>query len=1077
MDSLHRDYKLSTEQFKKWILKTSANKSLPDCLNYLRVHVQNIVQNVATLAKQKNFFKELNGALYHGKVAIKARTTVHLTKINERPKTVSPEEYQKYLDNNTSHRHCIQLLQECWEKLSCLAADASNSDKDKSGASQEEVALEAESLPMKLSTLELQDLPEEASSGLSLPADEEILDLDDLDLQYGDIRLRIICFFIEMTQLEEYLVQTWKRVQNLEISLPSATVVTLSAIQKIKLMELELSAFYPSYSNAVAFFAAFKQFLSPMEMANIAEHPTYQLLTIIMEFYISYGGHLRTARYPFSGRPLLVRQRGCCNQGKVCNESNMSPLGTDRTSILWFLDTEVGVLYNALITMKDSFRHYNDFLKQFHTRPGHLTTSSYIGEFINFFDTQSQSTTLLFMSLCWIRSVQCMVDSDKMTLSKNIYLYRSFIRQRNINFQIHWETFEDLQTIFPDSEDFNSFAGVRECYNAEIRWRVTLEAWTVHHNHPLLVGGYFLDTVFADHLACCTLMNKASEFHKFIPWFYFALKETGLLVNDEIPFIENYAKFVKRSYSLKSVEQDPCSPQYVNYLCKCFTEDGYSPCLNNGLISISLEKMLLAPKEVSSLYSVVSLDDHSSLSAESIHSNEGFDELISLTERELLESGYLSVDLLKYFVSFNGFILFLHGKGRQPETGNTQKNPVKAWYDRDYPKCRRNIFQWTQHKFFPFLAKYLKSPVTERTIQDSAMVNYFIQSMKSYFNDQTKDLEEYGERTFIIDPQFTNNWRDIYLSRFHESYSLGMNQLVRCVESVPPTALKEYVQFVVNCRRWRFSSSPPDGLSKLKIITDIENFVLGHITSIIARERSQEFSPFLEMTLSDPVIHDQELAEFVFVALFEVCEQGNLWSMDLLMSITSLFTMVVKRQKTGDTIFHRLAKKDHFELLDYILSFGYVPIVDISGKQTAEMYNNEGKPFIYYIQDPRKRKWYESQYLDYFDNRFKQVAAERRETGEFNPPPMTHYLDRFRSLEGTLATSLRQDARDKTVQDLTKLLKNGKSGKEAQAIIQEATKEDEEKAKRAEQELSAMFGNEEKQSAKEKEKTKKKPSK
>jgi hypothetical protein len=98
MDSLHRDYKLSTEQFKKWILKTSANKSLPDCLNYLRVHVQNIVQNVATLAKQKNFFKELNGALYHGKVAIKARTTVHLTKINERPKTVSPEEYQKYLD-------------------------------------------------------------------------------------------------------------------------------------------------------------------------------------------------------------------------------------------------------------------------------------------------------------------------------------------------------------------------------------------------------------------------------------------------------------------------------------------------------------------------------------------------------------------------------------------------------------------------------------------------------------------------------------------------------------------------------------------------------------------------------------------------------------------------------------------------------------------------------------------------------------------------------------------------------------------------------------------------------------------
>jgi hypothetical protein len=96
-----------------------------------------------------------------------------------------------------------------------------------------------------------------------------------------------------------------------------------------------------------------------------------------------------------------------------------------------------------------------------------------------------------------------------------------------------------------------------------------------------------------------------------------------------------------------------------------------------------MEKISLSPKEVSLLYSVVTMDDYSSLSAESIHSSEGFDEQISITERELLGVGYLSVDLLKYFISFNYFIVYLFGKQRQPQPGKTQKNPMRVWYDKD----------------------------------------------------------------------------------------------------------------------------------------------------------------------------------------------------------------------------------------------------------------------------------------------------------------------------------------------------------------------------------------------------------
>jgi hypothetical protein len=1096
MSSVYQDYKLSTSRFQKWILKTSARKGLPNTLNFLRIHVENIVQNVVALTKQKNFLQDLKAALTNGKAAIKARKAVHLTKVNEIPKTVSPEEYQKYLEDNGKHAHCIQLLQECWDNLSSLAPDTSNSGTDKKIASEKEPNLSSESLAKKFSSLEVQDLPDENTAALNLQVDEEI-DLDTLDLQYGDIRLRLICFFIEMTQLDEYLVQTWKRVQILEVSLPSATVVTLAAIQKIKIIESELSVIYPSFSNAVAFFAAFKQFLSPMEMANIAEHPTYQLLSIIMHFYTSYGGQLKTSNCPFSHRNNMLAQRGGSEQ-KVYTECTMPRLGNDRTTILWFLDTEVTAFYNALIFMRDFKDDYDEFLEHFHTRPEHLTMAGFVKEFIDFFDSFNQSTTLLFMSLCWIRSVQCMVDSDKMTLSKNVYLYRSFVRQRSTNCLIHTEKLEKimkyLEAHSADPFVFEGITALRSTYNHEVIGLSSLGSWMVHHNNPLLVGGYFLDTVFADQTMCGGLMKRFSHFHKFIPWFYFALKETGFFVDGEIPFIEDYAKLVERVYSLKNASNDPPASQYVNFLSKSFKDKGYYPAMNNGLISKAMEKMPLDPFDASSLYSIVTMDDHSSLNAESIHSYEAFDELISITEKELLESNYLSVDLLKYFVSFNHFVLYLHEERNVP--GFTP-NPVKEWSEIDFLNANWTFYEWTQNILFPLLAKYLKTPAAKRTTADSILANYFIQSMKSYFNGQTKDSEECGERTFIIDPQFTNNWGDIYLSRFRESYSLGMTKILQSIPALSNSTLEKYSEFIRDLGNKQSSSSGLEDLSKLKLVTLIKKFAADHMKSIIAKERSHRFSFCLLTTLANPKIFDPELAEFVFVTfgcflylslfeggrvfspvLFAVCSQGNVWSLDLLMSVTNLENMFSKEENTGDTVFHISAKRSQLGVLEYLLMYGYLPVlIDITGKRSPHTFNNEGKQFPFYVQDPAMRRRYESQLIDRFDTKMKHMAAKCRAKGEVRVSPFTEFLDRFQSQEGALSTSLKRDAREETVKDVKKEVKKGKGGVKSQEIVQEVTKADEEKAKQAELELLAMLEGEEKQSAKGKQKPKKKPSK
>jgi hypothetical protein len=158
--------------------------------------------------------------------------------------------------------------------------------------------------------------------------------------------------------------------------------------------------------------------------------------------------------------------------------------------------------------------------------------------------------------------------------------------------------------------------------------------------------------------------------------------------------------------------------------------------------------------------------------------------------------------------------------------------------------------------------------------------------------------------------------------------------------------------------------------------------------------------------LADPDYHNQELAEYVFVTfgcyfylslhgkggvfspvLHEVALQGNMWSMDLLMSVTAMADMVVQENsKAGDTVFHLAAKNSHFDLLEYLFVYGYIPVwIDIHGNRLPGAYNNGKRQFTYYIQHPGKRKLYESFFIDRFETRLKKnAAASLRETDESN---------------------------------------------------------------------------------------------
>jgi hypothetical protein len=83
----------------------------------------------------------------------------------------------------------------------------------------------------------------------------------------------------------------------------------------------------------------------------------------------------------------------------------------------------------------------------------------------------------------------------------------------------------------------------------------------------------------------------------------------------------------------------------------------------------------MLPGGISVLHSILCMDDLSCLPAESVTSEEGVAELVQVSKRESRD--YLSVDLLKYFIAFNGFAAFLLFE-TPPETYG--KSPIKEWY-------------------------------------------------------------------------------------------------------------------------------------------------------------------------------------------------------------------------------------------------------------------------------------------------------------------------------------------------------------------------------------------------------------
>jgi hypothetical protein len=316
----------------------------------------------------------------------------------------------------------------------------------------------------------------------------------------------------------------------------------------------------------------------------------------------------------------------------------------------------------------------------------------------------------------------------------------------------------------------NRFERLRASYRSDHRAVEFLQSWNVQHNHPFLAGAQFLDTLYQDQEIGNFVMESYSQNPRFVPTLYRIFQQNGL-IEERIDYMEDYLNIFEKVLFFRHGKSlpDPLDPSFEGFNYKNYLK------LRTGIFQLSqtgkpktkfetVEKLVPLPTNVSKLFAILRNDDFSEFENETVFSKDGMEELIKLTESELLGGGYLSVDIFKYFISFNMFAIHI-GKA-SPQ--------IKQLFQETGQENGGNFLLLFQQFFIDYVADYLSKPIkvrTEKYPQRTKIVKHFIELMTSYFND----VDKMSGELFII-PRL-GSWKEIYLSVFHESLSWNMDKL------------------------------------------------------------------------------------------------------------------------------------------------------------------------------------------------------------------------------------------------------------------------------------------------------------
>ncbi|KAG7379920.1 hypothetical protein PHYPSEUDO_008015 [Phytophthora pseudosyringae] len=338
-----------------------------------------------------------------------------------------------------------------------------------------------------------------------------------------DLRLEIACYFLELEELVEEVHQVYDQVKKGQRSMVEATVVVKVAMQLAEALTAGLQFRYPALQTAedVLFVlmdhssSSFTDQMAKLTSAfrdKFEKDGTYAFVPgMLLHDFASVWWTLASFASSFGVNEdkkaaywnlLFIQEEDVCE--RYGEDRTPEHVLSDSDNMVTFLLQQLPMLYNAIKRKSGSGYKRVEMV-------GH-----FMALFEEYFDSRQVSISLVFASVCWIKSVAALQGDA--VLSRNI----------SLSYKHSWDLMKKMEGCAGDAlctEIQNCAVNIRESSNSHALTRV----------NPILAGFMTLTHHVKYLLLGSSMLLPASRLRAF-SILYIALTEQGFL--ERIPFFD-----------------------------------------------------------------------------------------------------------------------------------------------------------------------------------------------------------------------------------------------------------------------------------------------------------------------------------------------------------------------------------------------------------------------------------------------------------------------------------------------------------------------------------------------------------
>lgn len=719
-----------------WVKEAAAfldqqTKQLPNTLSALKLRYELITKyDIDTLRissestgagknkikKSENLMESFKDSMAAGYRAIKLRKYVHdmNTKFSEskKKKTNMTTEDIKHQENNDSHHHCIQVLEKCyaslskWWKQHCPAkpaSTASNTTPDNLSSFNLFSVLES------LEEIEVDVDVTDSISSISTTVDEQ--PIEDIGEAISDLRVTALCLLYDMMTAMQEVKKVWQEVRQEKIHTLTAVAVTMTAFRQIQRQHYLMQLKYPSMVSGRDFYdSCLMKSFTPAEFARIDDVVELEFFTDQLQV-LSVLSSMTTAFQNTKKNSLMIYRRGYL--GEPFHEAQAPLRRAQPMEFHRFFAVELCYLFNNNVMVGAKTTGSEKLLPSHMRFVNQPLTNEFYQVFIPHFEKGIVSVPELFLTHCWVASIQILQDPQTQFLGRSLYMLRKLGRDID-NTTKEYLNDPTLNDFYDNEHNQHSKDAIESAFVSlvsNLPYGGICDYVPLHAN-PILQGCVIWDKLL-NYMHCSTqLMQGLSSYHRATSHIYHAMKQEGHFNqgnghHTSIPILDNfvgiYNPYVFVGGNPAGVNRGEYEKQY--YLASHSTALGLSKYAVNNNSSANIKvRQRLDPEHVSKVFRMLydnNYQDVSSSISTSLMSN-FLQQVRDCVEEELFTSRYLSLKLTTFHLQF--YRLFTSIRAKFP-----MLEPFYRVAFDDYLKKETASFRYTQALEISITSLCLKS--------------------------------------------------------------------------------------------------------------------------------------------------------------------------------------------------------------------------------------------------------------------------------------------------------------------------------------------------------------------------------